>query len=155
MENDKILSREQVKEKALRLLEFRSHSEGELKQKLKRAGGNDEDIEYVTDFCREYGFLNDEKYAYSLAKDLSNIKKFGRNRIKSELIRRGISKELAELAISEIQDNEDEVLKLAEKKLKGNFDRKNCDKAIRFLIYRGYDLTDIKNAIERLKSNEL
>ena len=42
-----------------------------------------------------------------------------------------------------------------EKKLKGNFEKKNCDKAIRFLIYRGYDLSDIKNAIERLKTDEI
>ena len=155
MENEKNLTREEVKDKALRYLEFRSHSETELTRKLRKAGALEEDIELAIDFCREYGFLNDEKYAKALARDLSNIKKFGKNRIKAELIHRGIAPEIVELALCEAEDDEDELLKLAEKKLKGNFEKKNCEKAIRFLIYRGYDLTDIKNAIERLKADEI
>ena len=155
MNNEKTLTREQTKEKALRLLEYRSHSVSELRQKLRLKGGLDEDIDLAIEFCVEYGFLDDEKYAVLLARDLSNLKKFGKNRIKSELIHKGISPDIAEMALSEIEDNEDELLRLAEKKLKGDFGRKNCDKAIRFLLYRGYDLGDIQNAIERLKSDEI
>lgn len=155
MENEKKLTREQVKEKALRVLEYRSHSDFELRQKLSRAGGSEEDIDYAVSFCTEYGFLDDEKYAVSLSRDLSNLKKFGKKRIKLELVRRGISPDICEIALDAIEDDGDELLKLADKKLKGNFERKNIDKAIRFLIYRGYDLGDIKNAIERLKSDEI
>ncbi len=155
MEDKKILTREQTKEKALRYLEFRSHSEYELRQKLRMAGGIEEDIDFVVDFCNNYGFLNDEKFAIALAKDLCNIKKWGKNRIKSELIHKGISPEFTEIALLEICDDEEELLKLAQKKLKGDFERKNCDKVIRYLIYRGYNIGDIKNAIERLKSDEI
>ena len=58
-----------------------------------------------------------------------------------------------EAALAEIEDDTDELELLIEKKLKGNFEQKNCDKAIRYFLYRGYELSDIKNTIERLKSN--
>lgn len=155
MSNEKILTREQTKEKALRLLEYRSHSVSELRQKLRLKGGQPEDIEFAVEFCVKYGFLNDEKYAEHLARDLSNLKKLGRKRIKSELIHKGISPDTADMVLSEIEDDDEELLKLVEKKLKGDFNKKNCDKAIRYLIYRGYELGDIKKAIERLKSDEI
>ena len=53
---EKELNFDEAKEKALRLLEFRSHSEKELSDKLRRAGARVEDIEEILDFCRNYGF---------------------------------------------------------------------------------------------------
>ena len=59
----KELTFDEAKDKALRLLEFRSHSERELSDKLKRAGAKEEDIDEILEFCRNYGFLDDRKYA--------------------------------------------------------------------------------------------
>ena len=81
MKKQELTTYQQVKEKTLRLLEFRSHAEGELKMKLKRLGASDEHIEEALSFCRNYGFVNDEDYAFRKAKDLCNIKKYGRHRI--------------------------------------------------------------------------
>ena len=81
----KELTFDEAKDKALRLLEFRSHSERELSDKLKRAGAKEEDIDEILEFCRNYGFLDDRKYAIAKAKDLKNLKKYGKRRIKSEL----------------------------------------------------------------------
>jgi len=147
------LTREETKEKALRILEFRSHSAFELKEKLRRAGSTEEDIEYMIDFCIEYNFINDKEYAKMRARDLSSLKKFGKHRIKTELFRRGLSSEDIQYALEEIEDDSYELEILISKKLKGNFEQKNCDKAIRYFLYRGYELSDIKNIIERLKSD--
>ena len=150
--NQKSLDYDGAREKALRLLEFRSHSEKELSDKLKRAGANTEDIENVLEFCREYGFVNDERYAIGKAKDLKNLKKYGRNRIKQELHSKGISAEHIETAMMELEDDYEDILyPLVKKKLGGDFERKNIDKCIRYFIYRGYDLRDIKSCIERIK----
>ena len=151
--NDKI-TKEDVKEKALRLLEFRNHSEHELREKLYRFGGESEDIDFAIEFCKEYGFLNDENYAMALARDLSNLKKYGKHRIKAELLKRGINGEFIESALCEVEDNSEVLMNLVSKKLKGSFERKDTERAIRYFIYRGYSLSDIKNAIERLKANE-
>lgn len=150
--SDRELTFEETKEKALNLLEFRAHSERELSDKLKRAGAKNEDIETVLDFCREYGFVNDTLYAKAKARDLKNLKKYGIRRIKSELYSKGIAADIIEEAVSELDaDEEDMLYPLVEKKLKGNFDKKNIDKCIRYFLYRGYNFGDIKSCIDNIK----
>lgn len=145
---------EQAKEKALRLLEFRSHSERELRDKLRRAGAESEDIDRITEFCHEYNFINDEDFARRKAADLKNIKKYGRNRIKNELYSVGISSDIIDTVLCEMNfdDTEDILKPLADKKLKGDFERKNIDRCIRYFMYRGYEIGDIKRCIETLRA---
>ncbi len=146
------LTYDETREKALRLLEFRSHSEKELSDKLKRAGAADEDIERALGFCREYGLVDDKRYAAGKARDLKNLKKYGKNRIWQELRAKGIPSEYIEAAVEDIREDYDEILyPLVRKKLGGDFERKNIDKCIRYFIYRGYDLREIKECIERVK----
>ena len=148
----KELTKNQAKEKALRLLAFRSHSEKELADKLILAGAKREDLPYVLDFVKEYGFVNDEEYAEHLAKDLQNLKKYGQKRIYQELKKRGIAAEYIESALSELCGEEtDMLLPLVERKLGGNFEQKSIDRAIRYFAYRGYDFDDIKACIEKIK----
>lgn len=146
-------SYDKVKEKALRLLEFRSHSEYELKDKLKHLGASEEDIEKTFDFLHEYHLTDDRIYATRLANDLSNIKKFGKHRIKAELLRRGIERDIISEILDELETDEGEqLLPLMEKKLGGDFDRKNRDKAFRYFASRGYSFDDIKRAFDELSS---
>ena len=148
----KELTKSETKEKALRLLTFRAHSEKELSEKLKRAGAKEEDISSVMEFVKEYGFVNDAEYSLHLAKDLQNLKKYGKRRIISELKNRGISSENIDMALLELADDEEDTLfPLVEKKLGGIFEKKNIDKAIRYFIYRGYDFDDIKACIEKIR----
>ena len=148
----KELTKSEAKEKALRLLAFRAHSEHELSEKLKRAGAKSEDLPEILAFVKEYGFVNDAEYALNLARDLQNIKKYGKKRIFAELKERGIAIEYIDAAISELSDGEEDALMpLARKKLGGNFEQKNIDKAIRYFIYRGYEFGDIKACIEKLR----
>ncbi len=151
----KELTKIEAKEKALRLLAFRAHSEHELSEKLKRAGAKDGDLPEILAFVKEYGFVNDAEYALHLAKDLQNIKKYGKKRIFAELKARGIASEYIEAAISELPDEEeDALLPLVSKKLGGNFEQKNIDKAIRYFIYRGYEFGDIRTCIDKIKQGE-
>lgn len=142
-----------VKEKTLRLLEFRSHSEKELSDKLKRNGASEEHIEEALSFCRRYGFVNDEAYAMHKAKDLFNLKHYGKRRIRNELKVIGIPDEYIDEALYELDDEAElETLrKLAGTKLNGDFSDKNKDKCMRYFIYRGYDMYDIKDAISLLE----
>ncbi|MCH5212500.1 MAG: regulatory protein RecX [Oscillospiraceae bacterium] len=143
-----------VKEKALRLLEFRSHSEKELADKLRRYDASEENIELTLDFCRRYGFVNDASFAKRKAHDLFNLKKLGTRRIRNELKMLGIPDEYITEALYELDDEKEQetLLNLAEKKLRGDFSDKNKDKCIRFLIYRGYDIYAIKEAISTLEA---
>lgn len=148
----KELTKSAAKEKALRLLEFRSHTKKELRDKLIRAGANADDLPEIFDFLTEYKLINDEDYAKRYAKDLQNLKKYGRRRIIDELRSKGISSEYIESAMSELsKEEEDTLFLLVLKKLNGIFEQKNIDKTIRYFIYRGYEFGDIKACIEKAK----
>lgn len=144
---------EKVKEKALRLLEFRSHSEYELKQKLRHAGASDEHIEDTLEFCRRYGFVNDKTYAHHKAADLINLKKYGLRRVKSELKSKGISNTIIDEVMLEFDTDEesDILVGLVEKRLHGDFSDKNAERCIRYFVYRGYDIYDIRTAMQTAK----
>lgn len=143
---------EAAKEKALRLLEFRAHSEYELRRKLADAGAAEEDIERVAEFVREYRLVDDEAYAARLAADLAHLKKYGKRRIFSELNRRGIDREIIENVIEELDTDEAEtLLPLMKKKLGGDFGQKSRDRAFRYFAARGYGFDDIKAAFEEAK----
>lgn len=148
-----LVTYEDVKEKALRLLEFRSHSEKELSDKLKHHEASDEHIEMTLDFCRRYGFVNDESYAQRKAQDLLNLKKYGIRRIRSELKAKGINDIIIDSVICSLdtETEQDTLRNLVEKKIKNDFSPKNKDKCIRYFIYRGYDLYDIKSVINSLE----
>ena len=144
---------EQTKDKALNLLEFRAHSEKELCDKLKRYGAKEEYIEETLDFCRRYGFVNDEQYAMRKARDLKKLKKYGYRRIVSELKSLGIDDEIICCTMQEFDDDDTEslLLPLVRKKLNGDFEKKSTDRCIRYFIYRGYEIRDITGCISTVK----
>ncbi|MDY3928442.1 MAG: regulatory protein RecX [Clostridia bacterium] len=151
----KPLNYDDAKEKALRYLEFRSHSEKELSDKLKRAGADDDIIQQIMTFLREYKLVNDLDYARRYSRDLQNLKKFGKNRIITELKIKGISHDIIDTVISELPQAEDNILEeMIKKRLKDNFDKKNKDKVIRYFIYRGYQFDEIKECINKLEQNQ-
>lgn len=155
MKMEKSLTREETKEKALRLLEFRSHSEYELKQKLLRAGAEAADIESAVEFLNAYGFLDDQKYAKAKAKELAALKKFGKKRIAADLRNRGIDAEIIDAAVSELEHDEFEMLlPLVRKKMRGDFEKKSVDRTLRYCITKGYKFEDIKKCIEIIKDSE-
>lgn len=145
-----------AKEKALRLLAFRAHSEYEIADKLRRAGAENEYvIDAVLEFLREYKLVDDYTYAERLAADMMNLKKFGKRRIMAELSRKGISREISSAVAEELDADEEEMLlPLMEKKLGGDFDRKSRDRAFRYFAARGYSFDDIKHAFETVASQE-
>ena len=84
------------------------------------------------------------------------MNKYGIRRIRDELKSRGIQGEDLENAMLELSDEEeDQLLPLMERKLSGNFDKKNIDRAIRYFAYRGYGFDDIKSAIGKIRGEAL
>jgi len=146
---------EETKEKALRLLEFRSHSKKELFQKLSRLGADEEYIQRTLGFLENYNLVNDEEYAKRLANDLKNLKKYGKNRIKTELYERGIPSDIVEEIIDGICEDEEQLLLLVAKRIKSDFSQKNIDKIMRYFIYRGYSASQIKRCIDKIKETEV
>lgn len=143
-----------AKEKALKLLEFRAHSKKELYDKLIQKGADNIVASDVISFLTEYNLINDEDYAKRYAHDLVNLKKLGKSRVRTELLKKGISQEIIAQILSELEEiDEDNLYELILKKLKGDFDKKNKDKTMRYFIYKGYSPDRIKDCIEKAELN--
>ena len=140
---------EQAKKWAVEYLK-RPHSEKELRQKLAQKGCAEADIEKVTALCVDYGFVNDAEYAGMIARHYGAMG-YGPGRVRTELARRGVPKDLWEDALAELGEQTETIDRLLDAKLRGRdiHDRKERDKAAAALFRKGYSWDDIRSALNR------
>ena len=79
-----------AREKALYLLEHRSHSKRELTEKIARTAASRQAAQAAADHLEEIGLLDDRAYAESYARELVVRKRYGLRRVRQELSRKGI-----------------------------------------------------------------
>ena len=94
-------ARERAKARALRLLEKRDYSKAELAAKLVEKGEDPAEAEAVSERMAELGFVNDENYAGMVVRHYA-AKGYGRARIREELRRRRVPRELWDAALCEL-----------------------------------------------------
>jgi len=85
-----------LRERALRHLARRDHSRAELAKKLA-AHGDAEEIEGVIERMGELGLQSDRRYAEAYVRGKAG--RFGASRLRNELTRRGVDRELINEAI--------------------------------------------------------
>ena len=93
------------KNRGMELLSYRPMSAKELRDKLVQKGEAAENAEAAVDWLQSRGFLNDERYAGMVVRHYAG-KGYGAGRIRQELQRRGISRELWEDALQEMPEQE-------------------------------------------------
>lgn len=143
------------KNSALRIVERSYKSERELKDKLLLKGYDKDSIEKTMAFLKEYNFLSDNNYTKMYVKDKSKVQ--GKNKIKFELYRKGISEEIIQEELSSI-DEEDEkevAYNLAFKKYnvisKRESDKyKLSQKLYRYILSKGYSYDIATYAIKKV-----
>lgn len=139
------------KERALRIIGARPKSCRELYDRLVEKGETPEDAAACVQWLLERRYLDDEQYAAMLVRHCAS-KGFGIQRVKNELYRRGIGKELWDAALEEMPDTGDKVYELLCRRLKsGEPDRAELKKATDALYRRGYSWDEIKTAVNRFK----
>ncbi len=139
-----------AREKAYQLLSYRDYSKKELTDKL----GNKverEVAEAVAGRIEELGYLDDAEYAGKLVRSLSREKMLSGRSIRRELSLRGISPELAEEAMDQLE--EDDAARLA-RLIHRKFARKLTGEAgvrrvYAALLRRGYSYGDVRAALEQ------
>ncbi|WP_273845630.1 regulatory protein RecX [Rubrobacter calidifluminis] len=85
-------------DRALRLLSGRDRSRLEICGRLKRFGHHEEVVREVVGRLAEMGYLDDVSFARRFARERVG-KGYGRERVLSDLLRRGVGRELAEEAV--------------------------------------------------------
>jgi len=146
---------------ALRALGARAHSISELKTKLKRRAEDPAIIDPVLSKLKQYGYLNDRKYADSFTASRKEGRGFGSERVLRELHGKQVPKLVAEQAVKEAYETTDE-LDLADQLLKRKFrgknlpeflaDPKHLQAAFRRLRYAGYSSAITIRALKRYTS---
>ena len=104
---------ERAKARALKLLERRDYGEAELAAKLVEKGEEPEAAEQAAQRMVELGFVNDENYAGMVVRHYA-AKGCGRQRIREELRRRRLPRELWDAALEELPDQSETADRLLE-----------------------------------------
>ncbi|PLS85937.1 MAG: RecX family transcriptional regulator [Actinobacteria bacterium] len=93
--------------RALNVLGYRARAEGELWERLERAGYADGTVEAVVERLRELGYLDDEEFARNAARE--KARRYGPRRILIDLKRSGVDEEVAREAVDEEFAGNDEM----------------------------------------------
>lgn len=140
--------RGELKSKAIELLMRKPQSRKELGRKLEEWGGSRGEAEAICDRLKELGYLNEAEYAGRIARHYA-AKGFGERKIRDELYRRGVPRELWEEALAQVEDNSETIDAFLEKKLKGSREPKEVKKASDALARRGFRWPEISDALRR------
>ena len=150
-----------IKKKAFDYLGSRLHSYNELKLKLLRKKYDKEMVIEILDYLTQKKYLNDYEFGKLYAEEKIRTKSWGKNKLKAELYKKGISSNIVDQVLSEENDDSanEKALALAEKKLKTmlkrNYDKRELRaKLSAFLFSRGYEFDLIREVVDKLLAEE-
>ena len=144
---------------ALNSLDYRDHSEKEIRAKLMRKHGA-EYVDEAVEKLMELDLINDRRYAENYARELFEHKKFGKIRIKSELIAKGIASDIASETVNSLfedeePDNIQRIVDIIEKKYYTRMnDEVGRKKVFSALQRMGYTFSDIREAMSEFSDDE-
>lgn len=142
---------EAVKKRAAKILSHHSISKNELSKKLRERGFSDEASEETAEWFSRRGMVDDTAFARQVA-EYYKKRGCGKLRIRQELSRRGIERELVEETLSELGSVEGELCALIEKKLRAKVpDADEKRRLYAFLLRRGFRYEEIRSAMNELK----
>ena len=144
-----------TKDRALRIIGARPFGERELYDRLVEKGESERDAAAAVAWLVELRLLDDGEYAAMLVRHYA-AKGYGARRIRDELNRRKIPRELWDAALEELPEEDDTIDKLLRSRLRGAEadDRAALKKAADALLRRGFGWDEIKAAVERYRSGE-
>ena len=150
-------------DRALNLLAASPRSARELRRRLVLKGEPPELADLAIQRLLDLGLLNDAEYARQVAHNKATSQGHSRRRLQQELFRRGVSRNVADDAISEVMadesiDSEAIIEKIARRKARSLAKLEPAARRRRlydFLARRGYDHDDIQRAIKTVLAEPL
>lgn len=141
---------------ALKVIEFKDRTEKEIREKLTQKGYDENITEDEIAFLKDYGFINDLRYAQRFVSDAINLKKWGKARIRAELLRKGVDREIIDNTVEDafIDVDDDRLFKEMQRRFK-NSDLSNIKERTRifnFYMRRGFSPDEIKGAMNSMCS---
>lgn len=143
---------------AMQILEFKTRTEQELRQKLKAKEFSEDQIEDAVEYVKSFGYINDRRYAETYI--LNRQQEKSRTKILQELMQKGIDHSVAEEAWEEACDSERSERSILreqmEKKLSGTEvpDEKQLRRIFAFFMRRGFKYDDIAAVVRETVGSE-
>ena len=136
---------EETRKKALALLDRRDYGSEELCAKLIEKGAEPDEARAAVRYMIRVGFIDDERYAAMVARHYA-AKGYGAGRVREELRRRKLDRELWDAALAELPEPD----ALLRAKLRGKAaDRDTVRKAGAALVRRGFTWEAVRAAADR------
>lgn len=146
-----------IREYMIRLLGRRDHARNELRDKARKKNFPIESIEEILDELTDKKYINNLEFARKYTRDKFEFNKWGLNKIRSELFRKGIKEKEIQEALLEIDSKEADIaIKSLVLKNRRKFERtdplKRKKKIFDFLLRKGYDSNNIIKQLPTLLS---
>lgn len=147
---------ERAKSRAINYISGKLKTKYEVRLKLKDKDFTEDIIDEVIDILEKEEYLNDRLYCEVFIEDKKQLNGYGKNKIKSLLIQKGISKSVFEDFLDEFEYEEefDNALKMGIKKLNllSNEEDifKKKQKLINYLAYRGFSFDVINDVLREI-----
>ena len=142
------MTAEETRKKALSLLERRDYGSEELCAKLVEKGVEPDEARAAVRYMVRVGFIDDERYAAMVVRHYA-AKGYGVGRVREELRRRKLDRELWDAALAELPEPDETVDALLRAKLRGKAaDRDTIRKAGAALVRRGFTWEAVKAATD-------
>lgn len=139
----------QVKAQAAGMIGRRALSKSELQRRLIRGGAAEADAQAAANWLEDIGAVDDPAYAAAVVRDYGR-RGYGPARIREELRRRGVPRELWEVALEELPDSEDILDDLIRKRCRGDLsDPREVKRLSDGLLRRGFSWSQVKEALSR------
>jgi regulatory protein len=148
---------ERARAQALRLLSVRSRSRNDLRQRLLKAGHAAEVVDPLLQRLQETGLLDDRRYASERARTLGERRGYGPRKIRAELGRQGLDREVLQEALEGAYAGQDVsalmrglvVRRFGEEVLAREAEPKRRQRAQRYLLARGFEPDKVFSLFER------
>jgi len=158
------LSAEALWDFAIKALASRAYSTGELRSKLIGRAERPADAEQTIARLRDYGYLNDSRFAENYAGAKLENQGLGRSRVMRDLRARKVSSGLAERTVNRVYEKVDEMELIASfirRKVKTKAplpealeDPKTLGSAYRKLIRAGFSSSNVIGALKKIAKKQ-
>lgn len=140
-----------AREKALTYVSQRQMSCRELCDKLRQKGVDEDTAAYCVAWLLDHGLIDEVSYAAAIVRHYT-AKGYGLGRVRAELIRRGIPRELQEEALAAMPETDSKIDRFIASRLRDPEDRDEVRKLTAALYRRGFSGDEIRSALRRFQA---
>lgn len=144
-----------AKERLAYLIKDGDYTEFQIQKKLKQGFYPEEAIEEALQFGRDYHYLDDWRYAQTFAEQKAGT--MSRKLILMKLLEKGISKDMADRALSCLEDKEDSALERLIRKKNIDFSTitwKEKQKICAYFMRKGFTYENILKKINEISGTD-